>query len=625
MKFRSDINGLRAIAVIAVVLYHFDKSLIPGGFAGVDVFFVISGFLMTGIIINGIQEDNFKLGGFYYSRAKRILPPLFFLCLTLLIYGAFSFTPIDYEKITQHISSSLLFLSNFVYWNESGYFDAASNEKWLLHTWSLSAEWQFYMLYPILLMMLGKCVERSRIKFYLLCITLFAFGYSVISTYYFPNASYFLLPSRAWEMLIGGVAFLFPWQTKEIYKKAAQWLGFSMIIATYFLISNKIPWPGFMAFIPVVGTYLIIISNRESSRLTNNVVFQHLGKWSYSIYLWHWPIVVYGYLSETPEWLYVGIPLSILLGYLSFTFIESYKNRNGINIFSKHCIALAMVILIMTGIQFLRTNNYIKENPERIDGYLIGYNYSDESGKLVLNNIEETTIFNPDKKQKLLMLGDSNSAHYSYGIALSGKLQIHHRWEGSCFPFINANTKPYAAWMDEDWKENCHHLYQFIDEHKDVPIIVSNQWGERDMACTGKACNGFDEKKFDTILTEELNTLIAYVGNRKIFFIGQVPAPLKSMVKCMKQRDKSECERNTNKFTGNRHHMNSLLESIAKKHKNVFFINPFDAVCDEENRCNTVINDKNLFFDAGHLSAFGSKVIWQHIEKQILNEISVKH
>ena len=136
MKFRKDINGLRAIAVIAVVLFHFNPSAVTGGFAGVDVFFVISGFLMTGIIFRGIEQNNFSILRFYVARANRIIPALAVLCMALLIFGWFYINPVDYQIIGKHIASSITFLSNIIYWRESGYFDAASHEKWLLHTWS---------------------------------------------------------------------------------------------------------------------------------------------------------------------------------------------------------------------------------------------------------------------------------------------------------------------------------------------------------------------------------------------------------------------------------------------------------------------------------------------------------
>nr|WP_053084567.1 acyltransferase [Catenovulum maritimum] len=139
MQFRNDINGLRAIAVIAVVLFHFNPKWLPGGFIGVDVFFVISGFLMTGIIMRGIEKDSFSILKFYYARAKRIIPALAVVCFIIIVFGWFYLTSFDFAPLLQHVISSVVFLSNIVYWGESGYFDAASSEKWLLHTWSLSA------------------------------------------------------------------------------------------------------------------------------------------------------------------------------------------------------------------------------------------------------------------------------------------------------------------------------------------------------------------------------------------------------------------------------------------------------------------------------------------------------
>jgi peptidoglycan/LPS O-acetylase OafA/YrhL len=146
LQFRKDLNGLRAIAVVAVVLFHFNASWMPGGFAGVDVFFVISGFLMTGIIFRGIEQKNFSILRFYVARANRIIPALAVLCLFLLVFGWFYLTPLDYKALGKHAAGSMGFLSNFMYMRESGYFDAASREKWLLHTWSLSVEWQFYII-----------------------------------------------------------------------------------------------------------------------------------------------------------------------------------------------------------------------------------------------------------------------------------------------------------------------------------------------------------------------------------------------------------------------------------------------------------------------------------------------
>ena len=292
MQFRKDINGLRAIAVIAVVLFHFNASWMPGGFAGVDVFFVISGFLMTGIIFRGIEQDNFSILKFYVARAKRIIPALAVLCLVLLVFGWFYLTPLDYRALGKHAGSSMGFLSNIIYWRESGYFDAASHEKWLLHTWSLSAEWQFYIIYPLVLIAMRKFMSLKAMKATVLVGTVLGFIFCVVATYKWPNPAYYLLPTRAWEMMIGGVAYLYPLKLAENRKKIFEWGGLALIILSYIFISKENLWPGYLALIPVFGAFLLIQAQRNDSIVTGNIIFQSLGKWSYSIYLWHWPITV---------------------------------------------------------------------------------------------------------------------------------------------------------------------------------------------------------------------------------------------------------------------------------------------------------------------------------------------
>ena len=329
MQFRKDLNGLRAIAVIAVVLFHFNASWMPGGFAGVDVFFVISGFLMTGIIFRGLEQENFSILKFYVARANRIIPALALLCLVLLIFGWFYLTPLDYLALGKHVGSSLGFISNIVFWKESGYFDATSHEKWLLHTWSLSAEWQFYIIYPILLVILRRFMSLNAMKATVLLGTVIGFIFCVIVTYKRPDAAYYLLPTRAWEMMIGGVAYLYPLTLQDKRKKLLEWVGVTLIISSYFLISKENPWPGYLAIFPVLGSFLIIQAQRNDSLITSNAIFQKLGAWSYSIYLWHWPVVVAIYYFSLNEiYIYLGIALSVLLGFLSNKHIEKIKFKN---------------------------------------------------------------------------------------------------------------------------------------------------------------------------------------------------------------------------------------------------------------------------------------------------------
>jgi len=328
MKFRTDINGLRAIAVIAVLVFHFYRQLLPGGFAGVDVFFVISGFLMTGIIFRGLGEDNFSILKFYIARANRIIPAIGVLAVVLLVFGWFRLIPVDYDALALHAVSSILFVSNFVYWQEVGYFEAAASEKWLLHSWSLSVEWQFYIVYPLILVLAKKFLTLENLKRFVVVGTILGFLFSVVATHVSAQAAYFLFPTRAWEMLLGGVAYLYPWDLKQARSKQLEWLGIALIILSCVFIDSTNPWPGYLALLPVGGTFLVIQANRSDSILTSNTVFQHIGKWSYSIYLWHWPVLVFLlYYGFDGVWLPIGMIVSILLGYLSWRFLSSSSDR----------------------------------------------------------------------------------------------------------------------------------------------------------------------------------------------------------------------------------------------------------------------------------------------------------
>lgn len=622
LQFRTDINGLRAIAVIAVVLFHFNASWVPGGFAGVDVFFVISGFLMTGIIFKGIEQGNFSILKFYVARANRIIPALAVLCLFLLILGWFYFSPLEYKELGKHVASSIGFLSNITYWRESGYFEAASHEKWLLHTWSLSVEWQFYIIYPLALVILRKFIPLNKLKAAVIFGTLLGFILGVVFTYKWPNPAYYLLPSRAWEMMIGGVAYLYPIVLSNERKKRLEKLGVALIIGSYFFISQDNPWPGYLALLPVLGTFFIIQAHRDDSFLTNNIVFQKLGAWSYSIYLWHWPVVVaIYYFSLNDTFIYLGITLSILLGYLSHKYVEKIKFRNDFgHLLSYLKCKPFYIFLIICSIGLVSYMHQFDLRPQNEDRVL-GHYYIDATGELVFNDDNQVHVLNENGDFDMLMVGDSNSAHYSYGITSSDKVKVSHRWSGSCFAFLDMNTQPYDSWMDESWKTYCHSLYEFVDFNKGSPVIIAQQWSDIEMECVRNCATTYTDIDYKTILKKELDKIISYIGNRPVFLIGQLPVPEESMVKCMKSFHHDSCQRVSPKpvdrLTTNKH-----LEAISRSYDNVFFIDPFNALCNVQNECSTIINNKNVFYDAGgHLSAFGSKKVWPYIESEIIKKL----
>ena len=330
MKFRNDINSLRAIAVIIVVLFHFDVAGFSGGFIGVDVFFVISGYLMTKIIFTGMKAQTFSINAFYLDRARRIVPALSVLCIAVLGIGYFLLSPNDYELLGKHAYSSASFISNFVYARDAGYFATASESKWLLHTWSLSVEWQFYILFPLLLITLKRFLSFAQVSFVLIILTVGSYLLSISLSMTNESAAFFLLPTRSWEMLVGGLLFIYPLNASLKTKAVLELSGISLILFSVFYFTEHDLWPGYLALVPVLGAALVILSANEKSLIGSSKLLGWFGKTSYSLYLWHWPIVVginYFGLKQNIYAITSGIVCSILLGYLSFRFIESKTRK----------------------------------------------------------------------------------------------------------------------------------------------------------------------------------------------------------------------------------------------------------------------------------------------------------
>lgn len=330
MEFRNDINGLRAIAVFVVVLFHFGVPGFAGGFVGVDVFFVISGFLMTRMIFPAVGEKRFSLLKFYLARARRIVPALATVCVATLVAGWFLLFPEDFKTLAKHVVSALLFISNVIFARESGYFDSSPFDKWLLHTWSLSVEWQFYLVYPLAVLGLARLGGIRTARAAVIAVFALSLTWSVYATSAMPTDAFYLLYARAWELLAGAIVFLYPITLRASAMKAVEVAGLCLIIAATVGFSHKDAWPGYAAAVPVAGTMLVIWSRQTASSLTSNPVSKFLGEASYSIYLWHWPVVValhYLGAATHPAWQVGGIAAAIAVGWVSYRTIETTTRK----------------------------------------------------------------------------------------------------------------------------------------------------------------------------------------------------------------------------------------------------------------------------------------------------------
>jgi len=375
-EFRKDINGLRAWAVLAVIFYHFNLPAFGKGFLGVDVFFVISGFFMAKIVLTRLEGGRFSLFGFYLARARRIWPALLVLVAAVIALGWFMLLPVEYKQLGKHARDTLQFVSNIRYLDEAGYFDTVSREKWLLHTWSLSIEWQFYLLYPLVLLACKRLVGRWRLMLGLhgaawLASFIFSLSLSVTD----PDSSYYLLSSRAWELLSGGMVFIVYSRIMSAVtgRRLLEGAGLVLIVAALIAPDGYYShWNTLAALAAVSGAALVILAGRgENSPWTGNRAMQWVGSRSYSIYLWHWPVTVvlfYFDLLQDILWMAAGMGVSLILGHLSFTLVElpTQKWLGARRRWLAALILLACLAVGILGSQQVRKSGFPLRLPEEI-------------------------------------------------------------------------------------------------------------------------------------------------------------------------------------------------------------------------------------------------------------------
>lgn len=293
MNYRADIDGLRAVAVMGVVLYHAGLG-VPGGYVGVDIFFVISGFLITGLILKDLERGSFSMVNFWERRARRIFPALAVVVATCLVVGWFLMLPFGYLVMAQSAIALTFFASNFQFWRTADYFGPVAEENLLLHTWSLSVEEQFYLIVPLLMVALYSLRKRALLPWAAACGVIVSLVLSEWWLRHDPSGAFYLLPSRTWELATGSLlAFARPF--RPAFKPA--WIGvfgLLLILFSYLFYSEKTAFPGIAAIPPVLGTALIIWSGNAGQTLFHRAVawqpLVHIGLLSYSLYLWHWPI-----------------------------------------------------------------------------------------------------------------------------------------------------------------------------------------------------------------------------------------------------------------------------------------------------------------------------------------------
>jgi peptidoglycan/LPS O-acetylase OafA/YrhL len=330
-KYRPDIDGLRAIAVGSVVAFHTFPNFFKGGFVGVDIFFVISGYLISGIIVDAVERRRFSYLDFYIRRIRRIFPALVVVIASTLLVGWYVLLPDEFERLGKHLAAGAGFATNLVLWGEAGYFDVSSDTKPLLHLWSLAIEEQFYILWPLIL---GLVWRRNRgLLLATLSIAAISFAYNIANVVHHPVAAFYSPLARFWELMLGGIlAYLVrqkgEWLAQFHALRAAA--GLLLIGISVFALNREFAFPGYWALLPTFGAFLLIsagFTNWISKYLLGNRLMVGVGLISYPLYLWHWPILVFAKIVKggllTPTDRVTAIAASMALAFLTYRFVES--------------------------------------------------------------------------------------------------------------------------------------------------------------------------------------------------------------------------------------------------------------------------------------------------------------
>lgn len=666
MKYVPGIDGLRAVAVLSVLLFHAGFTSFAGGYVGVDVFFVISGYLITRLISDEVtQKGSFDFRNFYYRRVRRLFPALFTTLSICLILSFLLFTPQHFQRFGGELTYSLFSLSNFFFWSESGYFNTASDFKPLLHTWSLSVEEQFYIVWPALLVLLLKAKSKSLLFGVLAVVSaislglnfVFADGHSstlsrlapTVAGWFSDGAStiFYLTPFRVFEFAIGAVLVWLPslHSNQRVLAEVSMAVGVAMIGYAVFTYSETTVFPSYNALLPCIGAALIIYGVHAPilGLLLRNRLMVGIGLISYSVYLVHWPLIVfYRYWSSQPLELHEMVSivaLSIALGFLMYRLVEvPYRKPAGQAgqpkkaAFGLACSMLAMLMVLpastiwASGGWEWRVDEARRELAAKmgnskqfhIDNYGgAGYPYSG----WIHGGAREVA--------DLVVIGDSHARHYANGldkiIGPAGPNTI----------FISSVSCIVLPGMTRltpgtDWDTLCPgaltKAIEAINKNPNSAVMISESWhtqlphaGALDASSSFTGTNSVEGYRF---ITEKLDELRSIIGNRQLVIVGNVPgAGNPDVMGCFMRPSiiESNCMSllNITRDSIESRKGNDVLAQYAATRLNTIFLDPFDAFCSED-VCASADEKAVYYSDSSHLSKAGSQRFVHHYKDEIL-------
>jgi peptidoglycan/LPS O-acetylase OafA/YrhL len=636
-SYRSDIDGLRAIAVLSVVGFHAFPGLIHGGFIGVDVFFVISGFLISTILVNDLKANQFSFSNFFARRIRRIFPSLILVLLFCFIFGWLDLLPDEFQQLGKHIAGGTGFIDNFLYWYEIGYFDQSAETKPLLHLWSLGVEEQFYLIFPLILWLGFQKTWNIKV-FYVLFLA--SFSLNIWLSFTAPSAAFFLPFSRFWEFLIGYFVAIEISHTSEktFFKKLVNEnsqiisvVGFVLLAITFMGVSPKSIFPGFWALLPTIGTALILLTPQSkwvNRHLLSNSLLVKLGLISYPLYLWHWPLLSFAHImqGETPSSVVrlIAIGISLLLAWLSYRYIE-LPIRFGESLQYKTQSLIAIMLFVGgLGIAAIIGNGFPDRIPEKFRQIQGLFQRSDNASAECVSKFggggnSYCQIGDISRTPTALLIGDSHAGHFFAGLNeyyLKKGGNLLNMGAGGCPPYIDID---FGKSLTNSLPLECHHYkdaFKVLFETPSIETVIfafdhsTYLKNNYEMHFKGGKNTQGDNLQISTKAFKETIERINST-NRKVVLIYDMPDITIDLRKCFAIRPielgSKACKIDSGIWIKDFDNYNRMIDSILKTEKmNVFMSQEFMGD-------NFPINKDGLpmYSDKTHLSKLGSKFFTQ--------------
>lgn len=640
--YRKDIDGLRAIAVLSVLLFHAGFELFSGGYVGVDVFFVISGYLITTIIVREIETEKFSIAAFYERRFRRILPALLVVVIVSFLFGLFLLHPKHLYDLAQSVVATGVFSSNILFYFETGYFNGPAEFKPLLHTWSLAVEEQYYIFFPLLMILIAKKFERKYMQ-WLVWLTLASLMLCIIGTRIDASAAFYMIPARAWEFLVGGLLAinLLPKIKSAYICEVLSITGLLLVLFSVMNYSSVTVFPGVAAIVPALGTMLIIHSGLGANTFVSKILslkpIVFIGLISYSLYLWHWPVVVYSkYVSiiePDPSQLALMISVMFVLSILTWKFVEIpfrtkriFEQRRpfflALSSVSFAVIALGFFIINMNGLQARYGHGQLAlGDPE----WQHWGECQDVKNKLDSKE-ELCDLGTGDSKESFILWGDSHARALASSVNESAK-QHGHRGK-----IATQDACPPLLYVDRKGRLSCHEFNQvvmnyIVNSPNIKTVFLAARWA---LSATGmRYVKG---TKGDIVLVDLqtnrnlkwVNLSLFEIGLRRtinqlkklgkvVVLVNQVPEikydveAANFISRLFDRKLDGLISPSVSEYSKRMEKTTSVFQSLVAD-VGVDMVYPSTYLCVDK-YCKVSVDGVLLYRDAGHLSTFGSKYV----------------